>query len=125
MGLTIGKLVEAGRALEKSAEIRAALEKCRAALFLDPTDAVLRLDYGRSLCRLGQWQQGAVELEEVLCLDSSNAAAAKALHISLNEIKSVTKQATKGTPQERARRANAISRVPQFGASLTIAPIRR
>jgi Flp pilus assembly protein TadD len=83
-GLAIGDLVDAGRASEKSGDIRGALVKYRAALDLDPMDAVLRLNYGLALCRLGQWQQGAAELQEVLRLDPNNAAAAKALYIALD-----------------------------------------
>jgi eukaryotic-like serine/threonine-protein kinase len=84
-GLSIGNLVDAGMALEKSGDIRAAMEKYRAALDLDPMDAVLRLDYGLALCRLGRWQRGAAEFREVLRLDPNNGAAAKALYIALDE----------------------------------------
>jgi tetratricopeptide (TPR) repeat protein len=103
-GLAVGDLVDAGRALEKSGEIRAALEKYRAALDLDPSDPVLRLDYGLALCRLGRWQQGAAELREVLRLDPNNAAAAKALYIALDEKDKPTDQASKPVPAKPAPR---------------------
>ena len=84
-GQTIGDLNEGGRALEESGDIRAALEKYRAALDLDPTDAVVRLNYGLALGRLGRWQESAAELREVLRLDPNNAAAANALYIAHDE----------------------------------------
>jgi cellulose synthase operon protein C len=89
-GLAIGNLVDAGIALEKSGKIRAAMERYRAALDLDPMDAILRLDYGLAVCRLGEWQQGAAELREVLRLDPNNVAAAKALYVALEEIQKDT-----------------------------------
>jgi Flp pilus assembly protein TadD len=85
-GQEIGNLNDAGMALEKSGDIRAALEKYRAALDLDPTDPVLRLNYGLALCRLGRWQEGEAELREVLRLDPNNADATKALYIALDHV---------------------------------------
>jgi len=84
-GQAIGDLNDGGRALEESGDIRAALEKYRAALDLDPTDAVVRLNYGLALGRLGRWQESAAELREVLRLDPNNAAAANALYIAHDE----------------------------------------
>jgi tetratricopeptide (TPR) repeat protein len=86
-GLAIANLIDAGQALEKSGNIQAALEKYRSALDLSPMDPVLRLDYGLALCRLGDWRQGAVELQEVLRLDPNNAKAAKALYIAIDNEK--------------------------------------
>jgi len=51
--------------LEKSGDVKAALEKYRAGLDLDPSDIVVRLNYGLALCRLARWQEGAEELREV------------------------------------------------------------
>jgi tetratricopeptide (TPR) repeat protein len=99
-GQAIGDLSDAGMALEKSGDIRAALEKYRAALDLDPADAVLRLNYGLALCRLGRWQEGAAELREVLRLDPNNAHAAKALYIARDEIEKQAAQRGKAVPQE-------------------------
>ncbi len=87
VGQSIGNLTDAGMALEKSGDWQGALEKYRAALDLDPTDAVLRLNYGLALCRLGRWPEGAAELEEVLRLNPNNADAAKTLYIARDEIR--------------------------------------
>jgi tetratricopeptide (TPR) repeat protein len=84
-GHAIGDLNDGGRALEESGDIRAALEKYRAALDLDPADAVVRLNYGLALGRLRRWQESAAELREVLRLDPNNAAAANALYIAHDE----------------------------------------
>jgi tetratricopeptide (TPR) repeat protein len=64
-----------------TAEFQAALAKYRAALDLDPTGFGFRLNYALALCRLGRWQDGVVELREVLRLDPDNADA-KALYIA-------------------------------------------
>jgi lipoprotein NlpI len=99
-GQTIGNLNDAGMALEKAGNVRAALEKYRAALDIDPTDVVLRLNYGLALCRLERWQEGAAELREVLRLDPNNAHAAKALYIAIDEIQKQAAQAGKTVPQK-------------------------
>jgi Flp pilus assembly protein TadD len=103
-GQAIGNLTDAGMALEKSGDVPAALEKYRAALDLDPTDTVLRLNYGLALCRLGRWQEGAGELREVLRLDPNNASAAKALYIARDEIEKQAAQAGKGVPPKPAQK---------------------
>jgi predicted Zn-dependent protease len=90
-------------ALEKAGDVRAALEKYRAALDLDPTDVVLRLNYGLALCRLGRWQEGAAELREVLRLDPNNAHAAKALYIAIDETQKQAAQAGKADSQKPAQ----------------------
>ena len=84
-GLAIGELNDAGMRLEKSGDIQAALEKYRAGLDLDPSDIVVRLNYGLALCRLARWQEGAEELREVLRLDPNNATAAKGLYIAIDK----------------------------------------
>jgi tetratricopeptide (TPR) repeat protein len=84
-GLAIGELNDAGMRLEKSGDIQAALEKYRAGLDLDPTDTVVRLNYGLALCRLARWQEGAEELREVLRLDPNNPEAAKALYMAIDQ----------------------------------------
>jgi Flp pilus assembly protein TadD len=84
-GQIIGDLNDAGMALEKAGDIRGAMEKYRAALELDPSDVVLRLNYGLALCRLGRWKEGAAELQEVLRLDPNNAKAAKGLYMARDE----------------------------------------
>jgi len=102
-GQGIGDLNDAGMALEKAGDVRAALEKYRAALDLDPTDVVLRLNYGLALCRLGRWQEGAAELREVLRLDPNNAHAAKALYIAIDETQKQAAQAGKADSQKPAQ----------------------
>lgn len=93
VGLAAAGLNNEGIQLEKSGDIRAALAKYRAALDLDPTGFGFRLNYALALCRIGQWQDGEVELREVLRVDPNNADAARALYIA--------------TDQARAQLANA------------------
>ena len=87
VGFTASDLNSEGIQLEKSGDIRAALAKYRAALDLDPTGFGFRLNYALALCRLGRWQDGIVELREVLRLDPDNADAAKALYIAVDKAK--------------------------------------
>jgi tetratricopeptide (TPR) repeat protein len=87
VALIASRLNSEGIELEKSADIRGALAKYRAALDLDPTGFGFELNYGLALCRLGRWQDGAVELREVLRLDPDNADAAKALYIAMDQAK--------------------------------------
>ena len=87
VGLAASDLNSEGIQLEKSGDIRAALAKYRAALDLDPTGFGFRLNYALALCRLGRWQDGIVELREVLRLDPDNADAAKALYIAVDKAK--------------------------------------
>jgi tetratricopeptide (TPR) repeat protein len=91
-GMAIGNLNDEGMALEKAGDVRGALEKYRAALEIDPSDEVLRLNFGLALCRLGRWQQGAAELQEVLRLDPNNAQAAQGLYIARDEIQKQASQ---------------------------------
>lgn len=81
------RLNSEGIELEKSGDIRGALAKYRAALDLNPTGFGFELNYGLALCRLGRWQDGVVELQEVLRLDPDNADAAKALYIAMDRAK--------------------------------------
>jgi tetratricopeptide (TPR) repeat protein len=87
VGFAASALNGEGIQLEKSGDIRAALAKYRAALDLDPTGFGFRLNYALALCRLGRWQDGIVELREVLRLDPNNADAAKALYIAVDKAK--------------------------------------
>ena len=87
VGLASSRLNSEGVDLEKSGDIRAALAKYRAALDLDPTGFGFRLNYALALCRLGRWQDGEVELREVLRVDPDNADAAKALYIAREQAK--------------------------------------
>jgi protein O-GlcNAc transferase len=95
VGLAASDLNSEGIQLEKSGDIRAALAKYRAALDLDPTGFGFRLNYALALCRLGRWQDGIVELREVLRLDPDNADAAKALYIAVDKAKAQSGDARK------------------------------
>ncbi len=85
VGLAASGLNDDGIQLERSGDLRAALAKYRAALDLDPTGFGFRLNYALALCRLGRWQNGIVELREVLRLDPDNADAAKALYVAIDK----------------------------------------
>jgi tetratricopeptide (TPR) repeat protein len=78
VSLTASRLNTEGLQLERSGDLRAALAKYQAALDLDPSGFGFELNYALALCRLGRWEQGAMELREVLRLDPDNADAAKA-----------------------------------------------
>jgi tetratricopeptide (TPR) repeat protein len=87
VGLTASALNSEGIQLEKSGHILAAMAKYQAALDLDPTGFGFRLNYALALCRLGRWEDGVLELREVLRLDPDNADAAKALYIANEQVK--------------------------------------
>jgi tetratricopeptide (TPR) repeat protein len=84
VGLAASGLNSEGIKLEKSGDVRGALAKYRAALDLDPTGYGFRLNYALALCRLGRWQDGVVQLREVLRVDPDNADAAKALYVAVD-----------------------------------------
>lgn len=79
-------LNEEGLRLEHSGDLTGALDKYHAAVDLDPTGYGFRLNYGLALCRIGKWQEGIVQLQEVLKQDPDNADAAKALFIAQEEV---------------------------------------
>lgn len=85
VGLAASGLNSEGIQLEKSGDLRGALAKYRAALDLDPTGYGFRLNFALALCRLGRWQDGVVELREVLRVDPDNADAAKALYVAVDQ----------------------------------------
>jgi Flp pilus assembly protein TadD len=87
VGLVASALNNEGIEIEKSGDIPGALAKYRAALDLDPTGFGFRLNYALALCRLNRWQDGVVELREVLRLDPDNGDAAKALYIASEQLK--------------------------------------
>ena len=95
VGLAASGLNDDGIQLERSGDLRAALAKYRAALDLDPTGFGFRLNYALALCRLGRWQNGIVELREVLRLDPDNANAAKALYVAVDKTKAQPADARK------------------------------
>jgi len=87
VGFKASALNDEGIQLEKAGTVRAALAKYRAALDLDPTGFGFRLNYALALCRLRRWQDGIVELREVLRVDPDNSDAAKALYIATEQAK--------------------------------------
>ena len=94
VSMTASGLNELGLGLEKSGDVQAAMVKYKAALDLDPTGYGFRLNYGLALCRLGHWQEGIVELREVLKADPDNADAAKALYIAQEKVATSTRPST-------------------------------
>jgi protein O-GlcNAc transferase len=68
-----------GAALEKAGNLRAALEKYRAALSLDAEHVGIRTNFAIALLRLGQWNQGIAELREAVRRDPDNAMLKSAL----------------------------------------------
>jgi predicted Zn-dependent protease len=79
-------LNEEGLRLEHDGDLLGALDKYRGAVDLDPTGYGFRLNYALALCRLGRWQEGVTQLQEVLKEDPDNADAAKALFIAQEEV---------------------------------------
>jgi tetratricopeptide (TPR) repeat protein len=79
------KLNNEGVVADKAGNLRAALEKYRAALELDPEHGGFRLNLGLALCRLGRWDEGIAEIREVVRRDPDNAEATKALYIALEQ----------------------------------------
>ncbi|HTV56421.1 MAG TPA: tetratricopeptide repeat protein, partial [Terriglobia bacterium] len=77
------QLNDQGSALEKAGHLRAALEKYRAALRLDPSYVGIRINYAAALLHLGHWSEGVAELREVLRIDPGNYAVQKALQEAL------------------------------------------
>ena len=77
--LTAVQLNNQGAGLEKSGNLRGALEKYRAALDLYPEHVGIRVNVAAALLRLGQWSQGISELREALRRDPGNAVVKEAL----------------------------------------------
>jgi protein O-GlcNAc transferase len=81
--LTSTQANNAGVQLETAGDLAGALEKYREAVKLDPKVTVFRRNMAVALCRLGRWDEGIVELREVLKEDPDDAQATKALYIAL------------------------------------------
>jgi tetratricopeptide (TPR) repeat protein len=94
VSLTAAALNDEGLRLENSGDMQAAMAKYKAALDLDPTGYGFRLNYGLALCRLGRWQDGILQLREVLKADPNNADAAKALYIAQEKVATMTQSST-------------------------------
>lgn len=72
-----------GANLEKSGDLRAALEKYRQAVNLNPAHVGIRVNYAVVLLRLGQWTEGLNQLHEALRRDPGNAQIQAALKDAL------------------------------------------
>jgi tetratricopeptide (TPR) repeat protein len=83
---TASGLNEEGLKLEHKGDLLGALDKYHGAVDLDPTGYGFRLNYALALCRLGRWQEGVTQLQEVLKEDPDNADATKALFIAQEEL---------------------------------------
>jgi tetratricopeptide (TPR) repeat protein len=77
------KLNDQGAALEKAGNLRAALDKYRAALALDSGDVGIRVNYAAALLHLGRWNEGVGELRAILQVDPGNQAVKQALQEAL------------------------------------------
>ena len=83
---TASGLNEEGLRLEHKGDLPGALDKYREAVDQDPTGYGFRLNYALALCRLGRWQEGIAQLQEVLKEDPDNADAAKALFTAQEQV---------------------------------------
>ena len=79
------RLNNEGAALEKAGNLRAALEKYRQAVALDPTHPGFHLNFGVALLKLGQWKEGLAELREAARRDPGNALIKTALQDALEQ----------------------------------------
>lgn len=82
--LSAVQLNNRGAALEKTGDLRGALQKYSAALEADPEHVGIRVNFAAALLRLGQWTQGISELREVLRRDPGNAVVQQALNDALS-----------------------------------------
>jgi protein O-GlcNAc transferase len=98
VSLNAAGLNDEGLRLEKSGDVEAAMAKYKAALDLDPTGYGFRLNYGLALCRLGRWQDGILQLREVLKADPNSADAAKALYIAQEKVAMMQSSPSPRTP---------------------------
>lgn len=72
-----------GAGLEKVGDVRAALDKYRAALELQPEHVGIRTNLAVALLKLGQWTEGIAQLREALRRDPSNQQLQAALDDAL------------------------------------------
>jgi Flp pilus assembly protein TadD len=95
--LQAGKLNNEGIQLEKEGKLPGALEKYRQAVKLDPYRTILRRNLALALCRLGRWNDGILELREVLKQDPADTEATKALYIALEHARATNTQDEAGS----------------------------
>jgi tetratricopeptide (TPR) repeat protein len=77
------RLNNEGVALEKSGDLRGALEKYRAAVALGPDHTGIRTNLAAALLHLGHWSEGVAELREVLRREPGNEKVRTALNQAL------------------------------------------
>ncbi len=80
------KLNNEGAALEKTGDLRAALDKYRAASALDPKHTGIRTNYGVALLRLGQWQEGLEQLHTALLQNPNDQRLRAAIKDALAQV---------------------------------------
>jgi tetratricopeptide (TPR) repeat protein len=74
-----------GANLEKSGDLRGALEKYREAVDLLPAHVGIRMNFAIALLRLGQWQSGLAELREALRREPDKAAIKAVLEDAISQ----------------------------------------
>lgn len=79
------RLNNEGAALEKTGNLRAALEKYRQAVALDPAHAGFHMNFGVALLRLGQWKEGLAELRDAAGRDPGSTLMKTALQDALEQ----------------------------------------
>ncbi len=83
--LTAIRLNNEGAALEKSGDLRAAVEKYRRALELDPAHNGIRVNLAVALLRTGDWKAGLDLMREAVKRDPNNATLKAALDDALKQ----------------------------------------
>jgi predicted Zn-dependent protease len=76
-----------GSALEKSGDVRGALERYRAALESAPDHVGIRTNLAVALLKLGQWEEGISQMREALRRDPGNVDLQKGLEDALAQAK--------------------------------------
>ena len=76
-----------GAELEKSGDVRGALEKYRAAVELLPEHVGIRVNLAVALLKLGNWQEGIAQMREAQKRDPANTDIRKALGDALTQAK--------------------------------------
>jgi protein O-GlcNAc transferase len=76
-----------GAELEKTGDLRGALEKYRAALELLPEHVGIRVNLAVALLKLGNWEEGIAQMREALRREPGNAKLLKALEDALAQAK--------------------------------------
>jgi tetratricopeptide (TPR) repeat protein len=83
--LTAVRLNNEGASLEKTGNLRDAMQKYREAVQLNPEHVGIRVNYAIALLRLGQWTDGLNQLHEALRRDPGNTTIKAALNDALGQ----------------------------------------